>query len=170
MPESADVFYVTDTSVFVDVLAVGIEEGFFGLRLIVTTDFIVRESRRNPTCHEMLLRRQAAGQLDVRPLDADQLMAVEALTIERPGLSPYDCSVYVLARALPGQLLTGDAALRKYALSQNVETHGLLYVMELLRAGGWCAAGEACDYLERWAEVNARAPVGLIDDYCLAWR
>lgn len=170
MHDSPPLLYVTDTSVFVDVFSLSLHEGFFQLGRIITSDFIFEECRKNQGCHQMLLSQQVLGLLEVKPLDSDQISSLEIALSERGGLSPEDCSVYVLAKAEAGILLTGDKTLRNFALDSLVETHGLLYCISQLVDRGWFNKSEACIHLEAWMTFNARAPKKLIRAQLKKWR
>ncbi len=72
-----------------------------------------------------------------------------------PGLSANDCFCLVVARALRGVLLTGDALLRRVATADDLEAHGVLWVIDQLEKEGIRSASVLMQALEIWRKDEA---------------
>ncbi len=70
---------------------------------------------------------------DLTPEEVAQALL---LKVCHPGLSANDCCCLVTARAYSGILLTGDALLRRVAIADGLQVHGVLWVVDELEAAG----------------------------------
>lgn len=71
--------------------------------------------------------------LQIKELNGSSLQEVLLIHRHHPALSWQDVTSFVLARQTPESiLLTSDRRLRTYAESQQVEVHGLLWVIDQL--------------------------------------
>lgn len=124
---------------------------------------------KRPERHAQLFEQVQLGRLEVWELDALQVDRIFQMVDRKPGLSPYDCSVYILAEDNKGTLLADDRALRRYAKEQGVQVHGLIYCIDLLVGRDACSHADALRYLRKWLEVDPRAPRPLIEERIKAW-
>lgn len=96
-------------------------------------------------------RRLEASGLEVYDLTPTEVSAAIALRGDHPALSAYDCLVLATALGRKGtMILTGDAALRKAALSKGVATHGVLWVWDRLVESGHCPTATLRAAITRW--------------------
>ena len=73
-----------------------------------------------------------------------------------PKLSQYDCSAMAIAKIRGLVLLTGDAALRKVALSEGVSVMGTIGILDRLYGEKRVSLSEYRDCLCRFIEINGR--------------
>lgn len=96
------------------------------------------------------------GGLATYDLPGDEVAQVFAIKREHSGLSANDCFALVTATCHKnGILLTGDANLRKVAIARNVRVHGVLWIIDELRAAGACEADMLISALELWRDDHA---------------
>ena len=86
-------------------------------------------------------------------LPGEEVAQVFAIKREHSGLSANDCFALVTATCQEnGILLTGDANLRKVAVARNVRVHGVLWIIDELRAAGACEPELLISALELWRD------------------
>ena len=96
------------------------------------------------------------GGLTTYDLSGEEVAQVFAIKREHSGLSANDCFALVTASCQEnGILLTGDANLRKVAVARNVRVHGVLWIIDELRAAGACEADLLISALELWRDDRA---------------
>lgn len=96
------------------------------------------------------------GGLTTYDLPGEEVAQVFAIKREHSGLSANDCFALVTATCQEnGILLTGDANLRKVAVARNVRVHGVLWIIDELRAEGACEADLLISALELWRDDRA---------------
>ena len=96
------------------------------------------------------------GGLTTYNLSGEEVAQVFAIKREHSGLSANDCFALVTASCQEnGILLTGDANLRKVAVARNVRVHGVLWIIDELRAAGACEADLLISALELWRDDRA---------------
>ncbi len=84
---------------------------------------------------------------DLTPYEVGQALAVKEV---HAGLSANDCFCLVTARAYPGILLTGDALLRRVAAANGLRVHGVLWVVDELKAAAVCSKSTLSRALKAW--------------------
>lgn len=103
--------------------------------------------------------------LQLGELSPDSMAEVEQLVLRYNQPSRYDCMALVLAKQQQCPLLTGDMALRKAAIKEQVEVKGTLWVIgELIEKQiiTWQAAKIAYEKMEAegrrlpWDKVKAQ--------------
>ena len=70
-------------------------------------------------------------------------------------LSANDCFCFVTARSQRGILLTGDALLRRVASQSGLRVHGVLWVIDQLRAVEACSTPLLIQALKAWQSDDA---------------
>ena len=91
------------------------------------------------------------GGLQTYNLPGNQVAKVSAVKREHVRLSANDCFALVTAACWKNSiLLTGDRLLRTVARERNLRVHGVLWVIDELRAGGLCKDAQLAAALETW--------------------
>ncbi len=67
-------------------------------------------------------------------------------------------------------MLTGDRRLRKYAESQDIEVHGILFLFDEMVRFGVVSSDIAAAKLEQLMQLNARLPKTEISHRIGLWR
>lgn len=94
-----------------------------------------------------------AGGLETHDLSSSQMGEVFAVRRVNPGLSAFDCMCLVSTRHHEnGILLTGDKLLRNTAKREELRTHGVLWVVDELRAKTGCDEAIVRKALEIWRD------------------
>ena len=86
---------------------------------------------------------------DLTPSQVQDAFAVKR---RRPTLSANDCFCLVTARTHDGILLTGDSLLRRVANQDGVRVHGVLWVIDQLKAVDACDNALLIHALNVWRE------------------
>ncbi|MGI8603078.1 MAG: hypothetical protein ACR2OZ_08760 [Verrucomicrobiales bacterium] len=112
------------------------------------------------------------GLLHVCHLTAAELIELTAFQARQPrSLSFEDCSVLSLAIQMEAALLTGDADLRRAAENENVEVHGLLWVLDELVDGSQLSSVRAAAILQELLKSpRARLPEEECNSRLERWR
>lgn len=97
-----------------------------------------------------------AGGLETHDLTSPQMSQVFAVRRTNPGLSAFDCMCLVSTRHHEnGILLTGDKLLRNTAKREELRTHGVLWIVDELRAKTDCDEALIRLALEIWRDDDA---------------
>ncbi|WP_221032897.1 hypothetical protein [Actomonas aquatica] len=148
---------VKDASILID-LAEGDMLGlWFQLRIEThTTDLVLREVRREAQWQRVSTFLDAGLLTSHRAEGAKVLSAAVFANANRISLA--DASGVLLARELGAMLLTGDRRMRLSADAEEIETHGLLWIMDLLVARNVLVGADAATRLERILAAGSRLP------------
>lgn len=150
---------VSDTSVLIDLERAGLLEAMF----VLPFEFAVPD---------LLYERELAGEMGERLLGLG--LRVETLTsmevrrateVNRAHtrLSAPDTFAFVIAQARGWGLLTGDGVLRELATAEDVDMHGVLWVLDQFADGGHVEFAHLHAGLSRLANhPRCRLPAGEI--------
>lgn len=117
---------VSDTSVLVDLDRGSLLEAAFRLPFkFAVPDLLYK---RELEAHSGARLRRLG--LKVLSLDGDEVMQALSHLRRHPALSLPDCFALTLAAHHKWMLLTGDAKLRKLAEAEDVECHGVLWLLD----------------------------------------
>ncbi len=121
---------VTDASIFIDLLECNASEAFFRLPYRILTSYQVWMEL--DTSHREILKGWVdRGQLTVLKIQEDFVRILQPFDLST-SLSIADRSVWFIANNKSAVLLTSDAVLRKMGKQHGIETHGLLWIFELM--------------------------------------
>ena len=88
----------------------------------------------------------------------------------RGNVSYQDCAVWFCAKKINAAILTGDKSLTIRAKNDNIEVHGLLYVLDQMVCHNIIPTNLAADKLEELAKENKRLPEDIINEFIHKWR
>lgn len=144
----------SDTNVWIDYMAIDKLELPFRLPLIylMNIDAIEDELLSPEGMRENLLR------LGLQPteLTEDEFYYGLKMAEAHPKLSEYDCSALAIAKHRGLVLMTGDAALRKAALSEGVSVMGTIGLLDKLYEDGKITSEEYRECLILLVKVNGQ--------------
>ena len=162
---------VSDTNIFIDLIHMGLLGDFFLLPFDITTvDFVIRELKRAGQ-KDVVLEYEAGKQLTVVEFSESEIVDIFNLKQSASGnLSFQDCAVWYCAKKTNATILTGDSALTIRAKEDNVEVHGLLYVLDQMVCHNIIPTNLAADKLEELAKENKRLPEDIINEFIHKWR
>ncbi len=119
---------VSDTSVLIDLERGQLLEATFGLTWeFAVPDLLYKRELRSHNGPQLLRRG-----LRVESLDGDGVLVALAYQARVPALSLADSFALALAKIDNWTLLAGDGQLRKVAATEDVEYHGVLWVLDRL--------------------------------------
>jgi predicted nucleic acid-binding protein len=104
---------------------------------------------------ERLVKRFGLG---VQPMTENEVLAVSELRARYPALSVADAAILAMAKARGMVLLTSDRRLRNAAVREGVETHGSLWVLDLLWKDGLIGFRRYTRALRMMREAGRRLP------------
>ena len=161
------IILVADTSVLIELEhAKLLELAFRGPDHLATPDFLYHRELAADIGPQLL-----AFGLHVLELNADELSDVQQAGAANPALSLPDCAAYVAARRTDHELLTGDGALRRLALSQGLVCHGVLWLMDRLANAGTTTHAELHAGLTALAQhPRCRLPHAEVKKRLQAWQ
>lgn len=144
---------IQDASVLIDMADCDLLDAWFGLGFdLRTTRMIMREVTRKSQ-KVKLQRYLDNGQLGIENTSGEQMSEIVALSrVLSSRLTIEDVSALYVASKIGGMLLTGDKRLREHADARGIETHGLLWVFDMIIARGAMLPGVAADRLEKLME------------------
>ena len=150
---------VSDTSVLVDLNRGGILNALFQLPFDIGVPDVLYEAELKDWQGEALV---ALG-LKVLTLDGDGVALAQRYRGHEPKLSLPDAFALALAKTENHILLAGDASLRAMATMEEVEVHGVLWVMDAIEAHQTLLPAELLQALTLIAEhPRCRLPKGEI--------
>ncbi len=163
------IILVNDAGILIDLLKADLIKPFFQMGYeYYITDFVASE-----------IQEDNAFQLDAfvddgilikKTFDFDGLSDIQLLKTTHKALSIPDCSCLYLSEKLSATLLTGDAALRRIAVSCNIPVHGLLWVFDELLQNRLITPKTAYEKLEYIRSVNPRLPVAECNKRLTKWK
>jgi predicted nucleic acid-binding protein len=163
---------IQDASVLIDMADCDLLDVWFGLGFdLRTTSLVWREvSRKN---QKIKLKRYVDnGRFSVESVGAQaltEIVQLQAVLSSRVTLE--DVSALFFADKLESILLTGDKRLRQHAEERGIETHGLLWVFDILVARGALLPGVASDRMEKLIERGtSRLPLNECELRIKKWR
>lgn len=122
---------VNDANIIIDLIKLELLPQFFSLGLnCFTTDLIFAELHDNQ--QKELAVFIATNQIEIIELSTAELIEIVDLEIEKPQLSPQDCSAIVCAKKIFGDILTSDNNLRKFAQTKKLQVRGHLWIFDRL--------------------------------------
>ncbi len=164
---------VSDTNIFIDLISIDLLDGFFSLPWeIHTTDMIMKELKDSNQKIKVDTFRQQ-GFLKVKGFDGKEMLELLRMRNQAQkssNASIQDCSVWKLAKNLGCPLLTGDNRLRKVVQGDDVEVHGILYVLDKMLEHQVINHETAISKLQGLFSVNSRLPKDEIDKRLELWK
>ncbi len=143
---------VNDASCLIDLRKGGLFAVFCNLPYRIVIPLPVRATEVLDLSERQWRALEDAGMIthDLTPEEVGQALL---LNKERyPGLSANDCFCLVTARTHSGILLTGDALLRKVAIADGMQVHGVLWVVDELEGVESCPGHLLAQALKIWQE------------------
>ncbi len=159
---------ITDANIFIDLAELELFPLFFQLNLTLhTTKEVLLEC--DPT-HQQALKEYAAKKLlTIHILSEEQLEKLEHLKFKK-GLSAQDKSILYLAYEQQAMVLTGDNLIRKWCKQQNLEVHGILWILEELVQYKLLEFGEAITHLTNLMQINQWLPQDACQKLLVNWQ
>lgn len=161
---------VNDTNIFLDLQSIGLLDKIFELPSeIHTVDFVVAEII-TPRYADEIAEFINEGKLVVRAFTPSEILEIVTEQANAPGnLSITDCSICYYAKSGAYTLITGDRQLRKYAEAQNIEVHGILFILDKMIEYNVINKRVGADKLKELLTINIRLPKLEIDRRISAW-
>lgn len=145
--------YISDTNIWIDFRNASLLDALFDLPFqLCSTDFVVEELQDfDPPA---LLTKG----LVVHRLDEAATARLFGLMTAHNNSSLADVSCYLLAQETGFPLLTGDGRLRKQAMQDGIEVHGVLWLLDQLVSHGVTTGAAAAEGLRGMLIRGARLP------------
>lgn len=162
---------INDTNIFIDMHSINLLDEMCILPYeIHTVDFVASEIV-DPLQRVAFERLVYDCKIKVDSFSADEVMEIIAEHSGVSGnLSIPDCSVCYYARKHRVPMLTGDRRLRKYAETQSIEVHGILFLFDEMVRHSVISPIKAAEKLEGLLQLNARLPKTEIAQRITRWR
>ncbi len=148
---------VIDTSVLIDLWNGDLLRAVFELEMILVAPTPILDKLQEPDRNTLL----ELG-LKHNILSIEQLTESNMMSVNEPQLSLADCSAFIVARDNKWPLLTGDRRLRQKAEDEDLEMHGVLWLIDLIEARGDVDGRILATSLRKMLDAGARLP----DDEC----
>lgn len=157
--------YISDTNIWIDFRNAGLLDALFDLPFqLCSTDFVLEELQDfDPAA---LL----AKGLVVHGLDEAATARLFGLMTAHNNSSLADVSCYLLAQDTGFPLLTGDGRLRKQAMQDGIQVHGVLWLLDQLIAHGVTSNAAATEGLRGMLLRGARLPAAECQARLRSWQ
>ena len=143
---------VNDANILIDLVDLGLLPHFFSLEFeFLTTSLVLDELYEEQ--QEALLPYVDSEVLIVQEMEEDDLEQIIEIQQSKPKLSQQDCSAFYQAQKNEGTLLTSDNSLRKFALEQEIDVHGHLWVFDCMVEAETISQERASEKLKELCEV-----------------
>ena len=158
---------VKDACLLIDLVEVGLLETWFQLGIPThTTDLVLAEVK---SYRQQITAFVHGKTLQEHSLDATALQ--ETVNFSRAnGISLPDASAVVLAKQLSAMLLTGDRKLRRAAELHQIETHGILWILDHMVNHGALRPKLAAQQLESLLKRGSRYPKHECEERIQKWQ
>lgn len=149
---------VQDANIIFDLFDIDLLDAFFKLEIeIFITDFIAGEINKSEQ-KEFINKYISTGETIVLITTPEEIIELISIRNQTRGLSIADCSILFHATKNKAFILTGDNTLRKYAESNQIEVHGILWVLDELIKEKQISEKKAYLKLTQLMETNSRLP------------
>ncbi|MCH7658783.1 MAG: hypothetical protein IIB05_10755 [Bacteroidetes bacterium] len=149
---------VQDANIIFDLFNIDLLDVFFELEIeIFITDFIAGEINKSEQ-KEFINKYISTGETIVLITTPEEIIELISIRNQTRGLSIADCSILFHATKNKAFILTGDNTLRKYAESNQIEVHGILWVLDELIKEKQISEKKAYLKLTQLMETNSRLP------------
>ena len=145
---------VNDASCLIDIRKGGVLDVLLDLPYRFVVPLPIRESEILDFSVSDWQHLDNAG-LITYDLTSDEFEQALALRALHPLLSANDCICHVTARIHSGILLTGDNLLRKVADANNLQVHGVLWIIDQLDEHHLCSRSKLVRTLRVWVDDAA---------------
>lgn len=155
---------ITDVSVFFDLYHLQILPEFFALDIEVhTTNFVYNEITHSGQKNEfdVFVRSKRLNIINITPYEEDE---IRALHLHRANKSFPDKTILWKAIQLKCTLLTCDNKLRKEAIEQGLDVHGIIWVISCLINQEIITQLKGIQLLQHIKKINTRLPHCEIDE------
>ena len=123
---------VSDTSVVIDLDRAQLIDELFLLPFEFAVPDLLFERELDNELGERLIRLG----LRIEALSSEEVSEATNVARQQAQLSLPDTFAFTIAKSRGWGLLTGDGPLRRLAVAENVEMHGVLWVLDQLSIGG----------------------------------
>ena len=162
---------VSDTNIFIDLIAVGLLERSCELPIrIHTVDYVINEI--TDVSQKAIINKLANdGKIIVKRFDSEEFLRIIGIYFSRSNnVSVTDCSVWYYAKQNSFRLLTGDNKLKNSAIADGVQVSGILYLTDMLVEQKIVNETDMADKLEELLTINSRLPKKIIDERIAKYR
>ena len=149
---------VKDANIIFDLFDIKLLNSFFNLNFdVFITGFIAGEINKSEQ-KEIINKYISTGEIIVLNTTPEEIIKLIAIRNQTRGLSLADCSILFHSQKNKAFILTGDNILRKYAESNQIEVHGILWVLDELIKEEQISEKIAYLKLTQLMETNSRLP------------
>ncbi len=168
---SKETLVINDANILFDLMSVGLLESFCKVPIEkYTTDFVIHEIK-HPDQIKTIDSCIVNKQIIEKKFSPEEVLKISQLQQKEhtQSLSFTDCSVWFLAKELNGTLLTGDNKLRIIASNDNIQVHGILYVLKMIVDYNIVPANKMAEKLSDLMKINNRLPEAVCEKYIAKW-
>lgn len=149
---------IKDANIIIDLHNINLLDAFLSLDYYVMTTDMVRSEIKGKDLKRRIDDYCDGNILRIETLSYDELLEINRIKAEQPGLSVPDCSVVLLAKKFDAMLLSGDRLLRNKANELGIECHGILWIMDELVLENRITPRIASQKLKDLMATNNRLP------------
>lgn len=155
---------VTDANIFFDLIEIDILDIFFELPYQISTTLeILNEC--DPPEYELLQPFLAAKKLNILTTTLDK----DNFDFQK-GLSLPDISILLVALEHGAIALSGERKMAKWCSLNQVDSHGIIWVLEQFVINNLIDKIHAADLLEILISLNEWLPIKICQEYIKKWR
>lgn len=107
--------------------------------------------------------------LEVRSLSGEELSRITEFNARHPSPSPKDLSTIVVAEIEGGIVVTGDGPLRRAVKEEDLEVHGVLWILDRLVEQTIIPPSRAATALNTMVSHGSRLPEKAVDRRLRRW-
>lgn len=160
---------IQDANILIDLYKIGLLENCMRLNYRFCTTDIIFAELYDEQC-AFLQTCIAKGQFYLIAITEDELTEIKNLSAKNTQLSEQDFSAYYYAEKQQAILLTGDQRLKKLALANAIEVHGILWVFDEMVACSCLSKENAIHSLQLLITKNKRIPVTECEVLLQKWK
>lgn len=159
---------ITDANIFIDLFELDLITLFFKLELdIYTTQEVLLECDKEQRAQlQKFIKKK---KLHLQMISDEEVLEMESMGFNR-GLSGPDKSVLFVAKRENGMVISGDKLIRKWCKKNQIEVHGMLWVVEAMKDAELLSNKEAIESLELLLEINLWLPVNSVEGLLKQWK
>jgi len=159
---------VTDANIFIDLFELKLLGQFFELELNIysTQEVLLECDKALREELEVFIQKE---KLTIQSISDDDVEEMDKMNFNK-GLSEPDRSVLFVAKKQKGIVVSGDKLIRKWCKQNQIEVHGILWVLDEMESSNILNPKEAIEKLQSLLQINFWLPTNAANELIEKWK
>jgi predicted nucleic acid-binding protein len=150
---------IQDANILIDLVNIGLFPHCLALVYEFTTTELIFQSELNEVQKSAIQPHIDSGKFIIIKITVDELVEIQAASMEDRRLSEQDWSVIYYAAKQEALLMSGDRQLRRVAEAKSLEVRGIIWLFDQLVTDEIISKTEASAFMKALVSRNQRLPM-----------